>query len=111
MPNLSIPILSNLETTHSYFIERQYPLDDYNGLFISHHQTALNSHHRMSYLGYLSDWHVAGDPTLIIIRLGILRIVLRDKSYRDFVAGDIFIAQDRLPDNIVFNKNVHGHKA
>ncbi len=65
----------------------------------------------MSYLGYFGDWHVAGDPTLIIIRLGILRSVVRDKSYRDLVAGDIFIAQDRLPDNIVFNKNVHGHKA
>lgn len=111
MPNLSIPILSNLETIHSHFMEQQYSLDDYNGLFISQRQTALNFRHRMSHPGYFSDWHVAGDPTLIIIRSGILRIGLRDKSYRDFAAGDIFIAQDRLPANTEFNKDIHGHTA
>ncbi|MFQ3192587.1 MAG: hypothetical protein ACI936_003739 [Paraglaciecola sp.] len=111
MPNINILMLCNVETIQSYFIEQQYCLDDYNGLFISPRQTALNFRHRMSEPGYYSDWHVAGDPTLIIIRSGILRIGLRDESYQDFVAGDVFIAQDKLPANVAFNNNTHGHTA
>ncbi len=111
MPNLSIPVLCYKTTIHSYSIERQYCLDDYNGLFISSRQAALNFRHRMSYPGYFSNWHVAGDPTLIIIRSGILRIGLRDESYRDFFAGDVFVAQDKLPTNVSFDNNVHGHTA
>lgn len=111
MPNLNLPILCNLKTRHSFFIEQQYSLEDYNGLFISPRQTALNFRHRMSYPGYFSDWHVAGDPTLIIIRSGTLRIGLRDDSYRDFFAGDVFVAQDKLPTNVSFDNNVHGHTA
>ena len=111
MPNLSLPILCNLETMHSYFIDQQYSLENYNGSFISTRQTALNFRHRISYPGYFSDWHVAGDPTLTIIRSGILRIGLRGGHYRDFAAGDAFIAQDKLPTNTDFNNNVHGHTA
>ncbi|WP_232787855.1 hypothetical protein [Paraglaciecola sp. MB-3u-78] len=111
MPNVSIPMLCNMETIESYFIEQQYCLDDYNGLFISSRQSALNFRHRMSKPGYFSDWHVAGDATLILIRSGILRIGLRDNSYRDFAAGDVFIAQDKLPANTHFNHNIHGHTA
>ncbi|MBL4631509.1 MAG: hypothetical protein JKY14_10255 [Paraglaciecola sp.] len=109
--SLSIPILCNTQTERSYFIDQQYSLDDYNGLFISVRQQALNFRHRMSESGYFSDWHVAGDPTLIIIRSGILRIGLRDQSYHDFAAGDVFIAQDRLVDNTSFDNTVHGHTA
>jgi hypothetical protein len=111
MPNISIPILCNVKTVHSYFIDQQYCLDDYNGLFISPRQHALNFRHRISESGYYSDWHVAGDPTLIIIRSGILRIGLRDASYRDFTTGDVFIAQDRLAANTTFENNIHGHTA
>ncbi|MFQ3192358.1 MAG: hypothetical protein ACI936_003510 [Paraglaciecola sp.] len=111
MPKANIPILCNTETRQSYFIEQQYCLDDYNGLFISPRQTALNFRHRMSEPGYFSDWHVAGDRTLIIIRSGVLRIGLRDESYHDFIAGDVFIAQDKLPATISFNNDIHGHTA
>ncbi|MFT4807378.1 MAG: hypothetical protein ACI9LX_000697 [Paraglaciecola sp.] len=111
MPNLIVPILCNSKTNHSYFLDQKYCLDDYNGLFISPRQQALNFRHRVSEPGYYSDWHVAGDPTLIIIRSGILRIGLRDKSYRDFAAGDVFIAQDKLTDNRRFENNIHGHTA
>jgi hypothetical protein len=97
IPNLSIPMLCNVETVASYFIEQQHCLDDYNGLFISPRQSALNFRHRMSEPSYFSDWHVSGDATLILIRSGVLRIGLRDNSYRDFAAGDVFIAQDKLP--------------
>ncbi|MFT4809497.1 MAG: hypothetical protein ACI9LX_002846 [Paraglaciecola sp.] len=109
--NFTIPILCNVETIQSYFIEQQYCLDDYNGIFISPRQTALNFRPRMSEPGYFSDWHVAGDPTLILIRSGILRIGIRDNSYRDFGAGDVFIAQDKLTANTSFNNNIHGHTA
>lgn len=111
MPNLIVPKLCNIQTESSYFVDEQYTLEDYNGLMISPRQTALNFRHRMSEPGYFSDWHVAGDPTLIIIRSGILRIGLRDESYRDFTAGDAFIAQDKLSDDITFDKNIHGHTA
>ena len=111
MPSLFIPILCNAKTIHSYFIDQQYCLEDYNGLFISPRQAALNFRHRISEPGYFSDWHVAGDSTLIIIRSGILRIGLRDGSVRDFASGDVFIAQDKLSDDKVFNKNCHGHTA
>ena len=111
MPNLIVPILCNVKTKYSYFIEQQYCLDEYNGLFISSRQQALNFRHRISEPGYYSDWHVAGDPTLIIIRSGILRIGLRNNSYRDFAAGDVFIAQDKLDDNTNFEKNIQGHTA
>jgi hypothetical protein len=111
MPNLSIPVLCYKTTIHSYSIERQYCLDDYNGLFISSRQTALNFRHRVSEPRYFSDWHVAGDPTLVLIRSGILRIGLREDCYHHFCAGDVFIAQDTLPANNFFNNNIHGHTA
>jgi hypothetical protein len=79
-------------------------------LFISPRQSAINFRHRVSKPGYFSDWHVAGDPTLIIILSGILRISLRDNRYHDFAVGDVFIAQDKLEDNARFDNNIHGHK-
>ncbi len=53
---------------------------------------------------------MAGDPTLMIIRSGILRISLRDHSYHDVAVGDVFIAQDKLEDNTRFDNHIHGHK-
>lgn len=111
MTNITVPILSNAETGYSTFTEQPYTLEDYNGLFISPRQQALNFRHRISKPGYFSSWHVAGDPTLIIIRSGTLRIGLRDGSYRDFSAGDIFIAKDKLAENIEFDNKKHGHTA
>lgn len=111
MTNLTVPILCNVQTESSYFVDQQYSLEDYNGLFISARQQALNFRHRMSEPGYYSNWHVAGDPTLIIVRAGVLRIGLRDGSFRDFDAGDLFIAEDKLPDKVKFDNHIHGHTA
>ena len=111
MPNVIVPILTNTDTEYSYFTEQEYTLEDYNGLLISPRQQVLNFRHRISEPGYASSWHVAGDPTLILIRQGILRIGLRDGSYRDFATGDAFIAQDKLLDNRTFDKDIHGHTA
>jgi hypothetical protein len=95
----------------SVFNEQEYILEDYNGLFITERMDALNFRHRMSEPGYKSSWHVAGDPTLIIVRAGVLRITLRNGEYRDFKAGDQFIAMDRLQSGERFNDSVHGHTA
>jgi hypothetical protein len=73
-------------------------------LFILPRQAALNFRLRTSALGYFRDWHVAGGSTLILIHSGILRIGLRDGSVRDFASGDVFIAQDKLNDDKIFDK-------
>lgn len=99
------------KTGYSVFSDVQYTVDDYNGLFITERMDALNFRHRISEPGYFSSWHVAGDPTLIIIRSGILRITLRNGDYRDFSAGDLFIAQDRLQKSEMFEQTIHGHTA
>jgi len=109
--DIIVPVLCNADTGYSAFTDQPHTLEDYNGLFISPRINALNFRHRVSQPGYFSSWHVAGDPTLIIIRAGTLRIGLRDGSYRDFTAGDIFIAQDKLPENAAFDNQVHGHTA
>lgn len=111
MTDIVVPVLCNAESGISLFTEQILTLEDYNGMLISPRQGALNFRHRVSEPGYYSDWHVAGDPTLIIIRAGTLRIGLRDGGYRDFKAGDMFIAKDKLPENEMFDKQVHGHTA
>ena len=111
MNKINIPVLSNDTGHYSRFEEACFTLDEVNGMYICARQDALNFRHRMSNPGYCSSWHIAGDPTLIIIRSGTLRIGLRDGSYKDFSAGDQFIARDKLPDGSVFDDKVHGHTA
>lgn len=102
-------------TTHqtgcSVFLEKALTLDDYGGLFITPRVGAENFRHRFSNPDYKSDWHVAGDPTLIVIRSGTLRIGLRGGEYRDFSAGDMFVAQDYLQPDEDFDDQLHGHNA
>ena len=120
MNNIIVPVLSSAvihnengaeSTSVSFFTDEQYSLEDYNGLFITERKDALNFRHRASEPGYFSSWHVAGDPTLIIVRKGTLRISLRNGEYRDFSVGDMFIAQDRLQIGEVFDDMIHGHTA
>lgn len=112
LPVLSSPLdVQTGRTGPSVFNDALYSLADYNGLFITDRMDALNFRHRMSQPGYFSSWHVAGDPTLIIVRSGILRITLRNGDYRDLAAGDMFIAQDYLQDEEAFDDEIHGHTA
>jgi len=115
VPILSSSVIHHTDDTqstgYSIFNDQQYSLEDYKGLFITERMDALNFRHRMSEPGYFSSWHVAGDPTLIIIRKGVLRITLRNGDYRDFTAGDMFIAQDRLQIGEKFDAAIHGHTA
>jgi hypothetical protein len=111
VPVLSATLLDSNNTGCSIFTNASFSLEDYNGLFITERQEALNFRYRISEPGYFSDWHVAGDSTLIIIRSGILRITLRNGDYQDFHAGDLFIAEDRLLKDEVFDDAIHGHSA
>ncbi|MCV6604181.1 MAG: hypothetical protein OIF34_02680 [Porticoccaceae bacterium] len=111
MTTITIPVLENPDCGPSVFTEQPLSLEDYNGLMISARIDALNFRHRASEPGYFSSWHMAGDATLILIRQGTLRIGLRDGSYRDFSAGDMFIAKDRLANGEQFNEQHHGHTA
>lgn len=115
--SITLPVLyspineTSDETDRSIFTDQILSLDDYNGLFITPRIDALNFRHRMSAPNYFSDWHVAGDATLIIIRSGVLRIGLRNGEHRDFNAGDMFVAKDRLQADEDFDSEKHGHTA
>ena len=95
----------------SIFSENSFEKTARNGMLISDRIPAQNFRIRESMPGYCTDWHLAGDPTLIIIQKGILRISLQNGIYKDFKSGDMFIAADNLPENIVFDPNIHGHRA
>ena len=66
---------------------------------------------RTSVPGYTTDWHVAGDPVMIVVQRGVLRIELRDGTVRDFGPGQGFIAADRLKQDESFDPARHGHRA
>ena len=95
----------------SEFKEISFKKSDRNGMLLSERIPAQNFRLRESMPGYCTDWHLSGDPTLIIIQKGILRISLQSGIYKDFKSGDMFIAADNLPENIVFDPNIHGHRA
>ena len=95
----------------SYFNEITFKKNDRNGMLLTDRIPAQNFRLRESMPGYFTDWHLSGDPTLIIIQKGILRISLQNGIYKDFKSGDMFIAADNLPENIFFDPNIHGHRA
>jgi len=93
------------------FSETTYPKHDHGGMLLTDRIDALNFRIRESSQGYSTDFHVAGDPTLIIIQQGTLRITLQNGDYKDFQSGSMFIAKDYLPPQIKFDESIHGHKA
>ncbi len=95
----------------SVFLEENHQELSMGAMLLTDRIGAQNLRLRKSAAGYASDWHVAGDATLIIIQQGTLRIVLRDGSFRDFFSGDLFIAKDDLPKEIPFDYMKHGHRA
>lgn len=99
------------ENCISYFSEITFKKNDRNGMLLSERIPGQYFRLRESLPGYSTDWHLSGDPTLIIIQKGILRISLQNGIYKDFKSGDMFIAADNLPENIVFDPNIHGHRA
>ena len=108
--SINLPTVTNDGLGASVFSERAISLHGENARKLSERQNAENFRFRTSDHSYRSDWHVAGDPTLIIVMTGELRICLRNGEQRDFRAGEAFIAEDYL-NNIEFDHALHGHRA
>ena len=107
----SITTISVDSNYRSIFTKSNLDLKGHGDLWISEQQQAVNFRYRKSPSNYRSDWHVAGDPTLIIVSHGCLELELQDGSKKQFSAGDRFIAADYLPNDTPFNPAIHGHRA
>jgi len=105
-----IPCISSDGRGASIFSVRKIELTGSLDWMLSEQQSALNFRLRSSASGYQSDWHVAGDPTLLIILCGVIEIELRSGATKQFSVGEMFIAQDYLFDQSEFNDS-HGHRA
>ena len=74
---IHIPTIENQGKLTSYFSEQSIQLNGSPERFLSDQISAENFRLRTSEPAYSSTWHVAGDPTLLIILSGIIRIELR----------------------------------
>lgn len=106
-----LPVLITGEDGRTIWSERAWPIESRSGMAISPRIGCSSLRLRTSEPGYTADWHIAGDPTLIVIRSGQLRLTLRDASEQTFGPGDAFIAADDVPDGQSFDAALHGHRA
>lgn len=95
----------------SFFSSRDVVLNGDEERMLSDQIPALNFRLRSSSSSYTSDWHVAGDPTLLVMLAGTIRIHLRNGDFRDFSEGQMFIAEDYLAPDTLFDNVLHGHRA
>lgn len=95
----------------SVFDEIEFDVNQRGGMFLTDQIASKNFRIRKSNLGYETDFHLSGDATFIVILKGILKIELQNGDYKLFSAGDYFIAKDNLPENLIFDSKIHGHKA
>ena len=107
----TLPALLTDDDGSTVWSQRDWPNEARGGMQLSPRIDCSSLRLRSSEPGYAADWHVAGDPTLIIIRSGTLRLILRDGSSRDFGPGDAFIAADDVPIGQPFDDTLHGHRA
>ncbi len=105
-----IPSVTNDGRGATKFGFREVALNGSSNWMLSDQQAAVNFRLRSSASQYQSDWHVAGDPTLLIILKGIIVIELRDGSTRQFTAGEMFVAEDYLLEGAEFD-HLSGHRA
>ena len=106
-----IPTISIDHQFVSIFSEESYEQITMGAMILTNRIEAQNLRLRESLSGYKSDFHVAGDPTLIIVQQGVLRITLQNGEFKDFKPGDLFIAKDNLAKEILFDSDIHGHMA
>lgn len=111
LENASIVTVSIDENYCSIFSTTEVSQIGHGERWLSEQQASVNFRYRSSPAGYESDWHVAGDPTLIIVCTGCLELELRDGSKKQFSAGEKFIARDYTPEHLVFDPLLHGHRA
>ncbi len=106
-----IPTVSNDGKGASVFAQRSIELHGDEQRMLSEQIQAVNFRLRKSNHHYSADWHIAGDPTLLIMLQGTVRISLRNMRYQDFSAGQLFVAEDYLLPEVVFDNSLHGHRA
>ena len=102
MRKIVIPCVSNDGKGQSKFSERGIELHGDANRSLSEQINAVNFRMRNSSNSYSSDFHVAGDPTLLIILSGTVKIELRNGDYQQYTTGEMFIAQDYLAEGISF---------
>lgn len=107
----TIPCISNDGRGVSFFNIREVELKGANERMLSEQIPALNFRLRQSDGSYSSDWHVAGDPTLLIVLSGTIKIHLRNGDSKKFSSGETFIAEDYLDPAVAFDDSQHGHRA
>ena len=105
-----IPCVTNDGDGPSFFSEKAVTLNGDEQRMRSEQITAVNFRLRESFESYESGWHVAGDPTLLIILSGCMQIELRNGLSKEFKSGEMFIAEDYLAKGAAFNE-VNGHRA
>ena len=91
----------------SYFCKKSVELSGEPSRRLSQQIDAVNFRLRSSDTSYVSGFHVAGDPTLLIILSGTVRIELHNGDSREFNAGEMFVAEDYLHEPCDFNENTH----
>ena len=111
MQKTIIPCITNHGRGISSFSTREIALHGEPVRMLTEQQNCVNFRLRHSTSDYASDWHVAGDATLLVILKGTIRIELRNGMTKDFSAGELFIAEDYLLPDIVFDNTIHGHRA
>ena len=107
-------IVSTITTNDSgisVYDEIEFDVNQRGGMFLTDQIASKNFRIRKSNVGYETDFHLAGDATFIVILKGSMKIELQNSDYKIFSAGDYFIANDNLPENIIFDSKIHGHKA
>lgn len=108
---MTIPCVVNNGRDASIFSTREIALHGEPFRMLSEQQKSVNFRLRHSESNYSSDWHVAGDPTLLVILKGTIRIVLRNGDAKEISVGELFIAEDYLLSDVAFDNTVHGHRA
>jgi hypothetical protein len=107
---MKVPFLTNPQGI-SRWQEAQWDQEHRGGMQLTPRIGTTSLRLRTSEPGYATDWHVAGEPVLIVVQRGVLRIELRDGTNRDFGPGEAFIAADRLCPGQDFDPARHGHRA
>jgi len=107
---MTIPTITNDGQGASFFSTRNIALNGDTARQLSDQISAVNFRVRRS-VGYRADFHVAGDPTLLIVLSGTMRIELPSGEHRDFSKGNMYIAEDYLAAGIAFKSGKHGDSA
>ena len=109
--SISVTCVTSDGVNESYFDEKCIELNGNSQRMLSEQMAAVNFRLRTSDITYASDWHAAGDPTLLIILSGCIEIELRSGEIKRFSRGEMFVAEDYLAKGVIYNENKHGHRA